>query len=287
MVLANVLGLDYLSSSGEKSRPRDDEDFYILGGNSLSRKQIQKGEAVLVREWNFKHPDASNKGAHSFDEIVELLVEAFSRNDIVARAFELSLADLKLAASIYLGSICQGQGIVLTASFVIDSPEDCATDVCWDQEQLVGTLISLPMQSVPELPKDHKLHALQRYFEFCSAVHLNELNPSKTLTVIMAGMVPPVTDFPKCEARSTWAKWKRITLEILAKMETELLKVAQEQNYTHVETLNTCETTKELCLELGYTLFKTTRMQQFAEAEHLALDPKYYDHCCYHMIKAL
>lgn len=35
MVLASVLGLDNLNVSGKQVRPRDDEDFYILGGSSL------------------------------------------------------------------------------------------------------------------------------------------------------------------------------------------------------------------------------------------------------------
>ncbi|TPP61496.1 AMP dependent ligase, partial [Fasciola gigantica] len=360
MVLASVLGLDNLGTSGEQTRPRDDEDFYILGGSSLLavlaleslrqvgfkvyletfyhtgnigrilrslrlqtetrcsdvsraeqffgdlgpsaiktpmpfretsvpfRNQVHKDQDILVREWDCDTSNTTNQSAHNFDEIVDLLVEAFDRKDLVARTFELSPEDLKLAASTYLSVKRHGLGIVLTAS-----SEGGSSNAWWAVEdvgngkKLIGAIISLPAERVPELPKNHKLCILQRYFQFSSDMRTSELDASKTLTVIMAGVVPPVTDSERGAVQSSHAKWKRITLEILTLMETELLKLAQERNYTHIETLNTSETTKEVCLELGYTILKTTRMQQFMEAENMKSDPKYYEHCCYHMVKIL
>lgn len=137
------------------------------------------------------------------------------------------------------------------------------------------------MQYVPELPTNHKLHVLQRYFEFCSEIHSPEMDASKTLSVIMAGIVPPIPDSEKEEARSAHAKWKRVSLEILAQMETELLKIAQEQNYTHVETLNTCETTKvsniqfECCPLTVYCHPKNKRSAMFLQSNNCCLSEKH------------
>ncbi|KAF8568339.1 hypothetical protein P879_02353 [Paragonimus westermani] len=358
-VLGNILGLQpTYNSEVLLPRPRDDEDFYLLGGNSLmavlaleslrqlgfkvhletfyltsnigqlldsldpprdldynqhdpvysekvngilntlpnsvcssvntdTQISIHNGnENICVREWCGERPNSDLKLGPSYEDLVKLLVDAFDRKDTITHAFQLSRKDLETAATAYLKP--NGVGIVLIATCRSEGDNQTLDST---NDQLVGVLLSVPSESMPSLPKVPKLTQLQKYFDFCcSDTELSREvsgNHSTALTVIMAGVCAPSSNRLSSECHSLRAKWNRVTLEILAQLESQLLKIAKWKNFTLVETLNTCETTKEVCADLGYQLVKSTRMQTFAAAESLDLDQTFLDHCSYYMIKRL
>ncbi|KAF5396501.1 hypothetical protein PHET_10777 [Paragonimus heterotremus] len=243
-------------------------------------------EKICVREWYADRLNSDNKPGPSYDDLVKLLVDAFDRKDTITRAFQLSRKDLETAATTYLKP--NGVGIVLIATCRSESDSQMLDST---NDQLVGVLLSVPSDNMPILPEAPKLSRLQKYFDFCCQD--TELptevssNYSTALTVIMAGVCAPSSSPLSSRCHSLRAKWNRVTLEILAQLESQLLKIAKWKNFTLVETLNTCETTKEVCADLGYQLVKSTRMQTFAVAESLDLDQAYLDHCSYYMIKHL
>ncbi|KAA3682205.1 uncharacterized protein DEA37_0014165 [Paragonimus westermani] len=358
-VLGSILGLQpTYNSEIFLPRPRDDEDFYLLGGNSLmavlaleslrqlgfkvhletfyltsnigqlldsiepprdldynqqnpmysekvngilntvsnsgcssmntdTQISIHNGnENICVREWCAERPNSDPKLGPSYEDLVKLLVDAFDRKDTITRAFQLSRKDLETAATAYLKP--NGVGIVLIATCRSEGDNQTLDST---NDQLVGVLLSVPSESMPNLPEAPKLTQLQKYFDFCcSDTELSKemsSNHSTALTVIMAGVCAPSSDRLSSKCHSLRAKWNRVTLEILAQLESQLLKIAKWKNFTLVETLNTCETTKEVCADLGYQLVKSTRMQTFAAAESLDLDQTFLDHCSYYMIKRL
>ncbi|CAL8079930.1 unnamed protein product [Calicophoron daubneyi] len=344
-VLARVLGLDVVYGGSSIQRPRDDEDFYILGGNSLmavlalenlrqlgykvsletfyhtgnigkilrslvapkrevcnpSLKHTDECEeedvnwlmnfhshcissdqdtTIVVCECRDIHEGNNDMGLSTvYEDIVEVLVDSFSKKDTVSKALLLDRKDIEVAARTYVSASMIEPGIILAAAEVknMDSPSG------FPSGKIFGALVAIPSVNVPQLPMDKKLNLLERYFSFASApdaqLSPSEPSPCSDLSVIMVGISPSV--------QPTQALIQRNLLEVLAMLEAKLLQIAKRKGFSRVETLNTSEITKEVCANLGYEIIKSTRMQSFSETESIDLDPKYYEHHGYHMVRYL
>ncbi|KAG5447725.1 putative acyl-activating enzyme 19 [Clonorchis sinensis] len=354
--LRKVLGLQRGSSSGETPRPRDDEDFYLLGGNSLvavlaleSLRQLgftvrletfyqtsnigqildslvhsestvtptkygsepgrihdgstKNGKLIEAEEqfadrfgnetidlvdWNSGRGNLTCEQDPKYEEIQKLLIDIFEEKDVLTHAFGLTRTDLKNAVSTYLRH--NNCGIVLLA---FCPWSDIHPFSITEDSKLVGVLLAIPSAQVPDLPeKWPRLSLLQRYFDFCctpvDATLMNDAPLRKAaLTVIMVGVLLSTSDEFSHHDFSVRARWNRVMLEILARLERQLVRVAKAKGYKMIETLNTYDITREVCMDLGYKLMNTTRMQSFALKENIEVDPKYHDHHSYYMVKYL
>ncbi|KER29844.1 hypothetical protein T265_03637 [Opisthorchis viverrini] len=354
--LRKVLGLQRGSSSGGTARPRDDEDFYLLGGNSLvavlaleSLRQLgftvrletfyhtsnigqildslvhsestvtptkygnepgrihdgsmKNGELIEAEEqfadrfgnetidlidWNSGRGNLTCEQDPKYEEIQKLLIDIFEEKDVLTHAFGLTRTDLKNAVSTYLRH--NNCGIVLLA---FRPWSDIHPFSITEDSKLVGVLLAIPSAQMPDLPeKWPRLNLLQRYFDFCctpvDATLMNDAPLRKAaLTVIMVGVLLSTSDEFSHHDFSVRARWNRVMLEILARLERQLVRVAKAKGYKMIETLNTYDITREVCMDLGYKLMNTTRMQAFALKENIEVDPKYHDHHSYYMVKYL
>ncbi|VDQ02367.1 unnamed protein product [Trichobilharzia regenti] len=207
---------------------------------------------IFIEEWNNEKGCGTKR-----QEIVDTLVNAFIEKDRLSHALKLDRGDLQEAVEAFLGNHKPNLGIVLTARYYCQN----SCEQVLEQDKLVGALISLPVSHVPSLNRTPKLEILQHYFD-------SPYSNSKYL-------------------QSYLPNWKKISLKLLARLETDLLRIAAKRGFAGVVTLNTSEVTEEICSQLGYQMVQTTTLKSFMTSEKRSLPPQYERMRCAYMSKEL